>query len=255
MKSIKELIQSGELNTIEIFKTNKDAIEFYENKKYFMDFFERNRKNHFKVFTMLYILWENDGIMDKASLIDEHMSQTGLDEISSENALNFLIDEKIVLKIDSKVIMPKEVYDYFTKFYQSVLGISFDEITQKTFKSKISLDEKEIRKYLGLIHEPSSEEEVKFLFFRLLENFKIVGIERIETQFPDAIVVIKDGEELKRIYIEFELNSSSFIQHKHLEQMKKLGIVPEDLWIVCWKNDALTSIPKNIKVIELKKYV
>lgn len=67
-----------------------------------------------------------------------------------------------------------------------------------------------------------------------------VCVERVQQGFPDCIAY----RGTKRIRIEFEYRSSSFVAHRH--DVRKCD------WLVCWIHD-WPSHPKRLRVIELRQ--
>ena len=95
----------------------------------------------------------------------------------------------------------------------------------------------------GFVYEPTNEQEVVVLFFRMMEKLGFTKIVKIQTQFPDAYVEYKDGSIKK---VEFEYVSSNFLTHlKNEKHFKTKGCD----YVVCWKIDI--SLPSYIKIIEL----
>ncbi|RLI25125.1 hypothetical protein DRO57_04875 [Candidatus Bathyarchaeota archaeon] len=100
----------------------------------------------------------------------------------------------------------------------------------------------------GLCRAPQTEQEVVILFSKLTLVLRM-KIEHIGTRFPDAYIRIKKKGRWITRAAEFEVNSSDFIKHGHLEQIKE-GV--ECDYIICWKDD-LEKKPKGIEIIELRK--
>jgi hypothetical protein len=100
----------------------------------------------------------------------------------------------------------------------------------------------------GICRAPQTEQEAIILFGKLSQHLKM-RIEYVGKPFPDAYVRVKEGKKWKTKTVEFELNSSDFESHGHLEQMKK-GTDCD--MIICWKDD-WENKPKDLKVIELRK--
>jgi hypothetical protein len=107
---------------------------------------------------------------------------------------------------------------------------------------------KNLTNWEGLPRSPTSEQEVIILFSRLTQYLRM-HIEHVSTQFPDAYLRVKKGKEWVLKSAEFELYSSSFETHGHLEQMKK-GKKCD--MIICWDHD-WDQIPDKIEVISLKE--
>jgi hypothetical protein len=258
MFPIKELIKNRKViqqnfqDIGEIIKKYGGIDAFYKDKEYFQKFLEENKRNNFRVFDMVYLLWSHNGQLAREELLQKHQEFTKLNKISSLRALQILLEKHVVLQISNIIILPKEVHDYFTNFYKSQIGeLKTTEIKIDT--SKEMLEEMKRTNYYGLSGFPKNEEEVKFLFARNLEKLNILRVIRIEQYFPDATVIVSENGVIKRVYIEFEYNSASFIAHGHLEQMKILDINPKNIWVVCWEHDG--KLPKDIEVKELKKVI
>jgi|SRR6185437_8138242 len=95
-----------------------------------------------------------------------------------------------------------------------------------------------------LVHWPSNENGVLFLFGALAERMGFVAT-LIRTAFPDCEALREVGpDQWQRVFIEFEFDSRSFIAHKH--NPKKCDIIV--CWIHNWKDCPL-------EVIELRKMV
>ncbi len=248
----RKVIQQNFQDIRKIIKKYGSVYAFYKNEKYFQIFFEKNRRDNFRVFDMVYLLWSHEGRLVREELLQKHQEFTKLNGISSTRALQILLEKHVALKVDNRIILPKEVYDYFTNFYKSQIG-------ELKVKEKTKVPEKALEEIVkgagchGLSDNPKNEEEVKFIFARNLEKLQILRVTRIEQYFPDATAIVSENGVFKRIFIEFEYNSSSFIAHGHLDQMKKLGISPKDIWVVCWEHDG--RLPKEIEVKELRKVV
>lgn len=104
-----------------------------------------------------------------------------------------------------------------------------------------------------LEYAPTSEMEVVVLFALLMKNNAISNhmfekIRFIRSKFPDACVIENiDGTRVKK-YIEFELNSSNFL-NQHQWYQKHSSIKCD--YVVCWEHDCRT-IRSEVEVIELK---
>jgi hypothetical protein len=79
---------------------------------------------------------------------------------------------------------------------------------------------------IGLIAEPTYEQEVVFLFSKFHHKLGFPIIIKIGAAFPDA-EVMNEKKELKKI--EFEVRASDFINHCHPSKGCD--------YIVCWEND------------------
>ncbi|MGQ9799855.1 MAG: hypothetical protein ACUVRG_11325, partial [Ignavibacterium sp.] len=95
-----------------------------------------------------------------------------------------------------------------------------------------------------LEYAPKNELGVVFLFAHIAKKLQL-RIEEIRPQFPDCIAYRKIGDKEKKVRIEFEFKSSNFNSHNHN---------PKDCdMIVCWHHD-WPDYPKNIEIVELKRY-
>lgn len=94
---------------------------------------------------------------------------------------------------------------------------------------------------LGLLFEPQTHEEMIFLFSKLHDKIGFPYITKIQTAYPDVLVLI-DDKTIKRI--EIEIYASQF-DHD-----------PKGCdFIVCWEND-LESVPEDWpEIIQLKDYL
>ncbi len=96
---------------------------------------------------------------------------------------------------------------------------------------------------LGILFEPEHEQEVVYLFAVFHRELGFPYIIKIQSEFPDAIVMDKKRRVKK---IEFEVRASNFLQHKH----DKKGCD----FIVCWENDIEND--KDLPaIIALKDFV
>lgn len=91
-----------------------------------------------------------------------------------------------------------------------------------------------------LKYAPTNEQEIVFLFAYICKELGYT-IKRLQTEFPDCILMDRDNKELRA---EFEYASSNFILHKH--PISKCDIV------IAWKDDI--NLKDKIKVIALKEY-
>jgi hypothetical protein len=254
MVSIKELLKDGKIKPKDFTDARKkygSIAAFYRDEKYFKNFFKENKRDNFRVLDMVYLLWCNNGQLNRGALIQKHSEFTGLGKVSSFRALQILLEKHLVIQLNDDVILPQEVYDYYTIFYKNEIGV---ELAAGKIKAENSTGEllKE-SKYYGLVEAPKNEEGVKFLFARNMEKLNVLRVLRIEQFFPDATVVISEKGKPKKKFVEFEYNSSSFITHGHLEQMKALGVKPEEIWVICWEHDG--TLPKEIEIKELRKMI
>ncbi len=101
---------------------------------------------------------------------------------------------------------------------------------------------------LGLCGAPETEQDVIILFAKLSQHLKM-RIDRVGTRFPDALLRIKKNGRWVPVMAEFEIWSSRFEAHGHLEEMRKGKRCD---YIICWKHD-WSAKPRNIKVVELRK--
>lgn len=98
---------------------------------------------------------------------------------------------------------------------------------------------------LGLLFEPSNEQELIYLFAKFHQDLGFPYILKISSDFPDAEVMNKNRESKK---IEFELCSSNFVQHKH--DPSKCD------FIVCWEDDLQEDVPENFpEIIAIKDLI
>jgi hypothetical protein len=98
---------------------------------------------------------------------------------------------------------------------------------------------------LGLLFEPTNEQEVLYLFALLHRQLGFPYVVKIGTQFPDAEVM---DEQKKSRRVEFELYAGNFIEHEH----------PLDGcdFVVCWENNlAGDSIPEGPRIVSLKEKI
>lgn len=103
--------------------------------------------------------------------------------------------------------------------------------------------------FRGLVYSPINEQGVVFLFGRILEDLNMY-IEEVRVKYPDCVARRYTGKGWERVYIEFEFNSSNFIQHGH--DPKECNM------IVCWQDDLSEEDKKKlegIEIIELKSYI
>ena len=95
-----------------------------------------------------------------------------------------------------------------------------------------------------LAYEPLIENGVIFAFALVCRKLGFTAL-RFQTAFPDCEAMREVARGVwQRVRIEFEVDSRSFLKHRH----KKTGC---DI-IVCWRNN-WPECPKNIEVIELSK--
>jgi len=108
----------------------------------------------------------------------------------------------------------------------------------------------EIQKNTGLQRIPPEQEaEVIFLFTHIFftnkfKNHDFTQIRRMQSKYPDCEVCERIGSELKKVSIEFELESINFRLHGHDKSDKQCD------YIVCWEDNWLNK-PKDLEVIEL----
>src|SRR5438552_4051230 len=95
--------------------------------------------------------------------------------------------------------------------------------------------------FRGLRWEPTNEQEVVFLFGKLLNHLpRPLAIESIRTIFPDCRAT--DSETGEIITIEFELLASHFFRD-HATRAERCQ------WVVCWQDDVKdkpTSCPRIV---------
>lgn len=95
-----------------------------------------------------------------------------------------------------------------------------------------------------LQYAPENELGVVYLFSHVAKKLQF-RVEQIRPQYPDCVAYRKTGNNEKRMRIEFEFKSSNFRSHRH--DSKDCDC------IVCWEHD-WPDVPKQIEVIELKRY-
>ena len=91
-----------------------------------------------------------------------------------------------------------------------------------------------------LNYAPTNEQEIVYLFGFICEELNFT-VNRVQTDFPDCILIDKDKNTVKA---EFEFRTSNFIIHKH-------PIEECDL-VIAWQDDC--NLKEKIKVIELYKH-
>lgn len=112
-------------------------------------------------------------------------------------------------------------------------------------KTTIRLSKPISTKY-GLLFEPSTEQEVVFLFSKLHKDLGFPYILRFQEKFPDVIVLDKDRQQKR---IEIEVYASDFKEHGH---------DPKGCdYIVCWKNNLRdTEMPEDFpEIISLSDFI
>ena len=122
----------------------------------------------------------------------------------------------------------------------------WDEIYEIVSRTKNPF--RNLTNWEGLLRAPWTEQEVVILFSKLSSVLRM-KIEYVRTQFPDATIMVKKGDDWIAKEAEFEVYSSQFKEHGHLTDMKRKVIDCD--FIICWEDD-WTRRPKGIKVIELK---
>jgi len=106
--------------------------------------------------------------------------------------------------------------------------------------------------FRGMMYKPINEQGVVYLFGLVAEDLNI-RVESIQQGYPDCTAIRYLGKgRWGRINIEFEYNSSNFIQHGH--DPKNCDV------IVCWNDDLNEEQKENLKrqgveVIELKSEI
>ncbi len=99
--------------------------------------------------------------------------------------------------------------------------------------------------FRGFIYEPSNEQEVVSLFFRIEPYLELnLCFDEIRTNFPDCIARRKTSEGWEKVNIEFEHLSHNFVIHGHDEEKCDM--------IICWQ-DNWSNCP--LEVIELIKEI
>ena len=122
----------------------------------------------------------------------------------------------------------------------------WDEIYEIVSRTKNPF--RNLTNWEGLLRAPWTEQEVVILFSKLSSVLRM-KIEYVRTQFPDATIMVKKGDDWIAKEAEFEVYSSQFKEHGHLTDMKRKVIDCD--FIICWEDD-WTRRPRRIKVIELK---
>ena len=108
---------------------------------------------------------------------------------------------------------------------------------------------KNLSNWEGLCRASQTEQEVIILFSKLTSVLEM-KIEHIGTRFPDAYIRIKKEKKWITKTAEFEVNSSDFIKHGHLEEIKRGKNCD---YIICWKND-IEKKPEEIEdILELRE--
>ncbi len=106
--------------------------------------------------------------------------------------------------------------------------------------------------FRGMMYKPINEQGVVYLFGLVAEDLNI-RVESIQQGYPDCTAIRYLGKgRWERINIEFEYNSSNFIQHGHDPQNCDV--------IVCWNDDLSEEQKEHLKkqgveVIELKSEI
>lgn len=106
--------------------------------------------------------------------------------------------------------------------------------------------------FRGMVYNPINEQGVVYLFGLVSEDLNI-RVESIQQGYPDCTAIRFLGKgRWERINIEFEYNSSNFIQHGH--DPKNCDV------IVCWNDDLNEEKKEHLKkqgveVIELKSEI
>lgn len=102
----------------------------------------------------------------------------------------------------------------------------------------------------GMRHAPENELGVVFLFSKVARRLGFVEIDRIQPQFPDCWAVRKDGQRVRRVWVEFEYRSRGFETHVRKKQLR--GITPKRGYVVCWDHD-WPECEKYAEVIPLRE--
>jgi len=100
--------------------------------------------------------------------------------------------------------------------------------------------------FRGLVYAPVNENGVIFLFGKVAADLNMY-VETIRPGYPDCVAKRYIGEgKWEEIRIEFELNSSKFVSHKHNPDYCDA--------IVCWVHD-WKDHPQHIEIIELQSII
>lgn len=132
----------------------------------------------------------------------------------------------------------KNAIDYIVLNYRN--KINFDVDNYSRIKKQINNKIKFLNYPCSLIYEPTNEYETIALFVVLSEALGY-KIKRIQSDFPDAILINERNEE---VYVEFEFLSSNYKQHCHPENFNGL--------CVCWRKDIELG---NIQILSLEEYI
>lgn len=92
-------------------------------------------------------------------------------------------------------------------------------------------------------YAPVNELGVVLLFAQIAKRYRL-RVDHIQAAFPDCVAYQTIGGREKKIRIEFEYRSKSFVAHGH--DPRKCDM------IVCWEHD-WTQCPPNIQVLELRR--
>jgi len=99
-----------------------------------------------------------------------------------------------------------------------------------------------IENFREFVYEPSREQEVVALFFRILPKLDIpICIEEVRGAFPDCLAYKETDNGFEEFNIEFELFSQNFLKHGHEEEECDL--------IVCWEDNCDNC---SVETLELK---
>jgi hypothetical protein len=88
-----------------------------------------------------------------------------------------------------------------------------------------------------LARQPKNEQEVLAIVVAGREKLGIEEIVQIQSGFPDLLVKIKGHTEY--VYLELEVYSRNFIQHGHVEQVRKRQFKGKPVAILCWVDNDL----------------
>lgn len=90
---------------------------------------------------------------------------------------------------------------------------------------------------------PENEQGVVFLFAHLAKRWRL-RVEEIKQGFPDCIAYQKIRGRERRIRIEFEFKSKTFLIHRHPARACD--------WIVCWEHN-WPGAPQRLQIVELRR--
>jgi len=105
-----------------------------------------------------------------------------------------------------------------------------------------------LNNFEGVCRAPRAEQEAIILFGKLSQHLKM-RIEYVGKPFPDALIRVKEGNKWTTKAAEFELKSSDFEVHGHLNNMKR---GKECDMIICWKDDWKQK-PRTLRLSNYEK--